>query len=461
MKLTREVISEAINLGKDFLPNFTATELAKVLNVPLIAVLKCIQANRKVFRFSPDKRIEGLDATSAIQTMNSNEVWNWYLTKRLGGDANRCMPLSDQNRLNASVNSRVKWEQQFGLVTCTFASLEASGADVAARVSTVYGADISARLTRLGTVNGSGQIPDRYLFGVIITEAETAARKVGSIALYSPEWAMEEMLTEIDWVVIETGPRPGAQWIPKDEMPLTAPPPETEETPQKPEDDSAVLAQAAAAKAAAAAAPNQPSNDKKINRRTKEQLDAERFRMNSHLIELGVEPAVAVQCLNIEKFKEAEEHYKTVLASLSKVASAPPAAVPVAAPEAPKQQELPGTTEARNAPPQPEGPMVVTPPAPAAATHTRQSMPTLASLEGVADLKADIRAKAGGVAPQPITTPAAPPPMAAAVAQAPTVPQFPPSLPAAAPPVAAPVAPGASTSAEDLLNSLLKTTGQA
>jgi len=471
MKLTREVVSEAINLGKDFLPNFTAVEMAKILNVPLIAALKCIQANKKVFRFNADKRIEGLDATNAIQTMNSNEVWNWYLTKRLGGDANRCMPLSDQNRLNASVNSRVKWELQFGLVACTFASNEASGTDVAARVKTVYGADIAARLVRLGTVNGSGQIPDRYLFGVIVAEAEIAARKVGNISLYSAEWAMEEMLTEIDWVTIETGPRPGAQWIPRDEMiggvpeiGLTA----EDLAKEKAQDavalgdrmtDSAIAAsQSMGKKPDLGSDPPAADTGKKINRRTKEQLDAERSKMNSHLMELGVSPADAVKVFNIEKFKEAEDFYKETLASLTKVAS-PPAAVPVAAPEVPVQQELPGTAEARNAPPQPETPLVVQ--QPPAQHHRQTAMPTLANLEGVADLKADIRAKAGGVAPQPIAAPAISPPLAAAVAQAPTVPQFPPSLPAAAPPVAAPVPPGASTSAEDLLNSLLKTTGQA
>jgi hypothetical protein len=260
------------------------------------------------------------------------------------------------------------------------------------------------------------------------------------------------MLTEIDWVTIETGPRPGAQWIPTEQMPLSAPPTaevQRVDAGNANEGDAAILVQAAVAKAAAAAAPNQPETERKVNRRTKEQLDAERFRMNSHLIELGVEPAVAVQCLNIEKFKEAEDHYKTVLASLSKVASAPPAAVPVAAPEVPVQQELPGTTEARNAPPQSEAPMVIQPPV----QHHRQSaMPTLASLEGVKDLKADIAAKAGMSQPPAVPNQPVAPPVA---------PSFPPSLPPASPPVAAPVPPGASTSAEDLLNSLLKTTGQA
>lgn len=465
MKLTRETVSEAIALGKDILPNFTALELAQVLNVPLIAVLKCIKANQKVFRLSETKTILGLDASSAIQTMNSNEVWNWYLKHRLGGEANRCLPLSDQNRLNASVNSRVKWEVNFGFVTATFASMEKSGTDVGNRVNTVYGADIATRLVRLGTVNGSGQIPDRYLFGVVVSEAEIAARKIGVISLYSPEWAMEEMLTEVDWTVIETGPKPGVQWIPKDEMTrgmseigMSA----DDIAREKEQDERAMGRMTESAIAASESMVEKPAEtriaaDRKGGRRTKEQLDVERHRMNSHLIEIGIDPATAVQCLNIEKFKDAEDHYKSVLASVTKETVATSATVPISAPETGEQQELPGTAEARNAPPQPETPLTIQQPVLA---HRRQSaMLTLASLEDVAGIKADIRAKANSASPQTIA-PTTQPPIAEAIAQAPGLPLAPPPITPSIAPVT-PVAAGGSASAEDLLNSLLKTTGQA
>jgi hypothetical protein len=455
MKLTREVVQEAISLGKDFIPNFTVVELARILNVPLLTILKCVRANQKVFRFAdPGRIIQGLDATNAIQTMNSNEVWSWYLKKRLDGDANRCMTLSDQNRLNASVNSRVKWEASFGFVTATFATNELTGSDVRERVNGVYGEAVAKRLVRLGTVSGSGQIPDRYLYGVIVTEDELKARKVCGLLLYSPEWAMEEMLTEVDWTVIDTGPRPGVQWI-KSEMVIRGDPidpPEGDEPHGVDlgganEADAAVLVQAAKAKAAAAAAPSQPGSDKKINRRTKEQLDAERARWNRELLDLGASPADAVKCFNLEKFKEAEEFYKTTKASLTKPPAAP-------TPDHPGQQELPGTAEARTAPPQPETPLVVQPPP----SHPR--MPTLADLENVPptvkDLKADIAAKAG-MAPPANPGPAATP--AAAVAQAPSIPLAPPMPPPIAPPGTPPPA-GASASAEALLDSLLKSTGQ-
>lgn len=464
MKITREAVQEAITLTSGVLPRTTAIELAQVIGVPLHAMLKSIQANRKLFKLDAEKNIVGLDATGSVQTMNSTEVWAWYVKNRLQGKAERCLPLSDQSRLNGSVNSRVKWETNFGLVTATFATNEATGSDVHDRVSAVYSPEIAKRLVRLGTVSGAGQIPDRYLYGVMVTEAEIKDRRICGLSLYSPEWAMEEMLTEVDWIVIDTGPRPGAQWIPRDKL-IEGDPIDGEGEGEgaaggegQP-DDAAVLAQAAKAKAAAAAA---PGSDKKINRRTKEQLDAERSRWNAELIALGASPADAVKCFNIEKFKEAEEFYKTTKASFTKVAVSP--AVEAQTPQVPGQQELPGTAEARNAPPQPQTPLAVQPPVQQPApvqppVHPR--MPTLADLESVPppsvkDLKADIAAKAG-MAPPANPGPAATP--AAAVAQAPGIPLAPPMPPPIAPPAQPPPA-GASASAEDLLNSLLKSTGQ-
>lgn len=448
MKLTREVIQEAITLGKDSLPKFTAVELAVILNVPLIAVLKVIKANRKLFKFSSEKAIEGLDATNAIQTMNSNEVWSWYLKNRLGGDDKKCLPLSDQNRLNSVVNSRVKWEAAFSFSTATFASTEATGADVTERVKTVYSPDLAVRLMRLGTISGSGQIPDRYLFGVLVSEAEIAARRVCGLSLYTPEWAMEEMLTEIDWIVVETGPRPGGQWIDKSELPRGLPFPPNDES----KIDNAVEVTSKESEngtpgplgdpvlVAAERAALSLGTEKKGNRRTKEQLDAERTRMNAELIALGMSPGDSVACFNLEKFKEAEAFYEEAKAKLVVAQKEGP---PIAEPEAAVQHQLPGTQAAQEILlTQPQPPLTV-PESP-----KRGAMPTLADLEKVSsvrDIKADIAAKAGMT--PPLVAPVPTPPPVAAVQAAPTVAQTPPPA-------------GQAASAEDLLSSLLRSTGQ-
>jgi hypothetical protein len=456
MKLTREVISEALSLGKGVMPKMSAVELAQILDVSLWDMLKSIQANFKNFRFDAEKNITGLDATGSVQTMNSTEVWTWYLKNRLGGVAERCLPLSDQNRLNASVNSRVKWEANFGLATCTFASLEKSGTDVTKRVTENYGNGVASRVTFLGTISGSGQIPDRYLFGVILTEDEIKARRICNIPLYSPDWAMEEMLAQIDWVVIDTKPVILANprlvrtpdLITEDAQPTMT----VDETAQE-----AILAAGKIGLTPAALeqekAQDEQAMGSKKGRRTKEQLDEAREKMNADLMARGVSPADAVKCFNIESFTEAEKYYKSVLKSLqvSETPVAPPASAPPVVEERvidhPAQTVMPEVAAIK-----PNPLNLETPPAPA---HHRQSaMPTIAGLEGVADLKADIRAKAGGVAPQPMAQTPVAPPVAAAVAAAP-------SIPLAPPPVAAAVPAGASSSAEDLLNSLLKTTGQA
>ena len=465
MKLTRELVQEAISLGYQNLPQFSAIELALVLGVPVKAVLKCIQANKKVFKMDAEKTIIGLDASNALQTMNSNEVWNWYLTNCLGGDAKQCLPLSDQNRLNGTVsNSRVKWEIQFVHVAATFASNDKTGEDVKERVRQDYSEAISSRLVRLGTIGGQGQIPDRFLFGVQVTDEELKARKLAGRHLYSPDWAMEAMLTHIDWVTIDVGPKPGAEWIAKDEMTRGLPVPDglglSEEAlaREKAQDDanlgrtqeqlneSAIAASLSMGKTPIIPVPAETDTGKKINRRTKEQLNAERDRMYADLRAHGVEEETAAKVKALDKFTEAEAHYKSVVAEFSG-AAAPPVANP-------DQQELPGTAEARQAPQvDTSKPMVIAP----AETHARTSMPTLANLETVSDIKADIRAKAGGVQPQ-VVAPVAVAPAAQAVAMAPSIPLAAP--PIAVAPVAAPVASGASVSAEDLLNSLLKQTGQ-
>lgn len=471
MKITRETIIEAIRLGKDILPKFTAFEMARVIGVPVKHLLKAIQANLKNFKFDSEKNIIGLDNSSRIQNINSNEVWTWYLTNRLNGKSNACLTVSDQQRLMASLNSRIKWELNFGLVTATFASQEISGTDVRNRIVSDYSPTLAARLIKLGTVSGSGQVPDRYVFGIILTEEEISNRKIEHLPLYLPDWAMEEMMNEVDWVDVEvpdiyevtTLPIPPGGTAGPSAPGEPSPPPSSQRQPSggSTDTDQRVLAGAGGSK------PPIPGAVQRA-RRTKEQIDADLKKMVDDLVSRSMFTQEEIDTVaKAEKISDAEKAYKGLIAkadaieakereksglpgqqSFLKEDTAPSSTPPATPSLASTMVEIFKPAESQQT--QQHVPPAINS-APASLPSSRPSMPRLSDLEGVSDIKASIRKDAGDVPPPPPvqTNPVTPPIHTTgqlALQPAPVVNNPPPA--------------GASASAEDLLNSLLKQTGQ-
>ncbi len=455
-QLAHESIIEAIKLSKDVLPKFTAFEMARVMGVPVKYLLRSIQANFKNFKFDIEKNITGLDSTNQLQNINSNEVWGWYLKNVIDGKPEACLTINDQTRLMAALNARLKWDLQFGLVTATFASQELSGTDVRNRVASVYSSEIAQRLVKLCTVSGSGQIPDRYVFGVILTEDEIAARKLGSFPLYSPEWAMEMMMGEVDWVDVEvpdiyevttlpfSNNQPGGHTPQPAEPGRGSPPSDTDEK---------ILAGAGGSK------PPIPGVVQRA-RRTREQIDADLKKMVDDLSGRGMFAQDEIDSVAKAKtIGAAELAYKGLIANAEAVLAKEAKAT---------DQQLGGTFSTpmddskptRSIEPVAPGEKFIpnvaaqtqqhVPPALNSAPAPRVTMPKLSDLEKVPNIKESIREDAGMPAP-PATSTAAPvaPPIMAQMGFQHQV-----------PPVANPPAAGASASAEDLLNSLLKATGQ-
>jgi hypothetical protein len=455
MKITRESIVESIKLSKDVLPKFTAFEMARVIGVPVKYLLKAIQANHKNFKFDAEKNIISLDNTSRVQNINSNEVWGWYLKNKLEGNDKGCLMVSDQQRLMASLNARVKWDCSFGLVTATFATLELSGTDVKNRVVKDYDADIAGRLIKLGTIGGAGQVPDRYVFGVILAEAEIAARQLGSFPLYSTDWAMEMMMDAVDWIDIEVPDIYEVTSLPFSNNGQPATPPSL----GSPAQTAGVTTDTKQILTGVGSSKPPISGTVQRGRRTKEQIDADLKKMVDELNSRSMFTPEQIETVTGAKnITDAEKAYKALIAESDAVIAKENASkgqqslfkeggVPINGPTAQPQEPVvvfkpaEPTTSHQHVPPPLHS-------APATLPSTRVSMPKLEDLEKVSDIKAAIRSDAGMPVPPSVSTnPVVPPVVAQSSVQQ-------------APPVSNPPPAGASASAEDLLNGLLKATGQ-
>ena len=454
MRLTREVVTKAFNLGK-YLPTLSAYDLAKILNVPVVVVLEVIEKNKNSFIFDQQKNIGHITAGNSSQTLGSNEVWAWYLKNKLGGNENRCLNLTDPTSITGKSNSRIRWSATFAQVVAAHATMDKDGIDVKEMVAKKYNDQLSKRVVPLGLADGQGQIPDKYLFGIIPTSEEIKNRSLCGIPIFSAEWAMEEMLSAADWSVVEF--TPGHTWVKTVEMTAGLPTPEEIEG-QRQE----------AANDGQAGSPAAEENGKRtVNRRTKAQLDEIRKGWVTELRSiLPNKWGDITQILTLEKFVDAEKLYN----ELWKTAQTEVGPSVTAVAEIPGQQKLEGTVPPPPAKPVDlDKPMVVAPPS--SPTSTRKGMTTVLNLgdkpeaealKNVHDLKKDIIAKAGGVTPPPVAPPQPTMPPMASLPQTPSSIPAPvnPSMPASAPPVVKVNPAGASASAEDLLNNLLKSTGQ-
>ena len=455
MKLTRQLVGEAVELTA-FLPRRSAIELSKVLGVSLADTLRCIAANKQHFVFDANKDITKLEIRPNLVQTGSDAIWSWFLENRLHGDPNRCLTLNTRSTLASRSASRIRWEQEFNNAVLTFVTSDKTGSDVRERVASHNGKDLEARVRLLGTINGNGRELDRFIYGILVTTEEIEARKVGSYLIYDPQWAMEEMVE-------------GGGWVEIDATAIGVTPHHTMSVSMDVTTDADAAVEAAvikerqrlAAEALAAASDAVPEANgqqsspveggRKINRRTKEQLQEARQEMNTKLLAAGVSPADAVKVFNIDKFTEAEAFFKETMASLSKVEAK--------VEDHPNQQHLDGTVPPPQAKPvdtsvpmvvaeTPAPPAIVQPPVERKITSIND-IPSAPTVPTVQSLKAEIRETAGMSAPAPIAAPPVTPPVVAS---------HPPII-AAAPPIAA-VPAGASADAAALLDGLLKATGQ-
>ena len=394
MRLTREVVDNAIKLGNDILPKFTVMELAQILDVPLSVMARCVQMNRKLFTIASNGALEPLKRNGTMM-MTSGEIWAWYVKNKLKGDEKACFPVQSDQRLVADLsNAKVKIEKPFNYAICTFLSLDKTGSESTEKVKAINEALVS-RVVKLARLEGNGQVADRFVFGIILTDAEVAARVCVGVPLYQADWAMEEIQKGTDeWKTISDIPLANPRWVAGDEV-------FTEDFIKREKQmDDAQLGTTAAAIATtqekmteSAIAASESMQEQKRGRRTNEQIRAERKRMFDEIVAGGFAEEVAKPILELEKFAEAEKVYRMMLKSLGET---PPT------PTIPGQQVLAEVADMK-------GPT----------DEKRSSMKTLADLEAmekttkptIQDIKTDIRNKAGGAAPAAIEPPKPQPPM--------------------------------------------------
>ena len=216
MKITRELMAEAIALGWATLPRFTVLELAQVLGVPPLIAMKAVQANSKHIRFDNDKNILGLEIGTGTKMVNTQEAYNWFIAERCGGKPDNCLHLQTKGLIASAVNTRIQWSSDFASAVSVFLCGDNTPQEAQSRVARQFGGrppfDIN-RMVRLGVAMGHGQVPERYFYGIVLTQAEGEARVLGGIPIYSTEWATEAMLCAADWVDIPyLQPQPTSGW---------------------------------------------------------------------------------------------------------------------------------------------------------------------------------------------------------------------------------------------------------
>lgn len=206
--LTREVVSEAVAFGTGVLPRLTLIELAQVLGVSLRHLLRCVHANRKYFVFDSEKNVTTIKSNhEAAIFVDGNTAWKWFIENVCGGNENLAMPLSNQTELARNTNRPIRWEQQFAYVFAPHITDQAAGEGLNAKM-TAMEPGLAGRMVRLGLINGTGNSPDKFFFGIIANESEIKSLRSGKLHLFLAEAAVEIMQVD-SWVVVE----PEKEWV--------------------------------------------------------------------------------------------------------------------------------------------------------------------------------------------------------------------------------------------------------
>jgi hypothetical protein len=207
-KLTRDAVAEAVAFGTGVLPRLTLIELAQVLGVSLRHLLRCVQSNRKHFVFDSEKSVTAIRSSHEDSILvNSNTAWKWFIENVCGGNEKIAMPLNNQTELARNTNRPIRWEQQFAYVFAPHITDQAAGEGLNAKMTAIE-PGLSGRMVRLGLINGTGNSPDKFFFGIIATESEIKSRRSGRLQLFLADATVEMM--EVDsWVVVE----PEKEWV--------------------------------------------------------------------------------------------------------------------------------------------------------------------------------------------------------------------------------------------------------
>jgi hypothetical protein len=410
--ITRQMVEEAIALfttmGADFLPRFTVVELSQVLDIPLEHGIRCAALNKNLLQLDAQKNIIGVGrATGNSLKMSLAALYAWY-ANHVGVKPDALLTVKNQESLAKSTSGLPTFDP-FVEAVCVFATESKDGANVRDLVRADHGSELASMVQRLATIRQPPPSQPSYYYGVVLDENSRAViEKIGR-KLFTPAIAQAAIAASAadGWHPYEV-PTPvfGSRVAPVSEL------------------DEGDEGEAA-----------------RVNRRTKEELLAERQSWAKELGALGVSVSVIkATVFEIPKHKDAEAAFQALLKKAKQDAA------------------LEQGTKTETQPPA----KVETSPAPAPHGSGRRSTAIQMPEEiNSADLKKDIVNRVRqetGIAPQPQS------PVAQVAPAAPVAP----SPAADLPPINAPrqMAAGAGAgapavaTADSLLNDLLGAAGQ-
>lgn len=182
--ITRNAITEALDMAKRYYKFVTVTELSEVLGISIVETMRCLEANAQSIRISDlDKGITL--ANGDVNSKTTTELRKWFEENISKG--NKILEQQTRIQIEQQTSGRITYEQQH--LTEAYAAVYLSESRDSnhhrEQVAGTYNAQVSRLVTFLGSVRGTGGNVDKFLHGIPLNVAARAAIEDSGIFIYS------------------------------------------------------------------------------------------------------------------------------------------------------------------------------------------------------------------------------------------------------------------------------------
>ncbi len=454
---TYDHVANAVKKAVAYLGPIDIRAFAEVIDAPLSIAIDILSKNEKHFELMKVVVGSGQLVVGMKQADRSVSLDYATLSAAFTRKHPKNITPATVEDLARNFSSRpIRWEQSFSQAVAVFSDSDKNGADALAKGEQKYSAAIKKRMQRLGTVSGRGQVPELYIFGVILDQQDLDKGNIDGYEIFLADRVTADIGAGTEW---HTLMKPSGKFVADSAQLITeAQARAALRDTELPDEAKALIAAPTEPQAAAITPPlggQIPPAAPTGGRRTLVQLNAARTEMVNTLVAAGHSLSDAQEkILKPEKFTDAEKAFKEMQAQGCGV-SASPAQTVVPGAERAVEAKVTAPPAAAVDPASMLDSLITKAP-PAAVPLPPPAIVSAPPLATVADLKKDIVdtvKSQGGTPPPPaqVSAPVAiplPPPVSGVVAP-----------PGAAQPVSAPPVITAATAA-GLLDSLLASAGQ-